>query len=129
MRANQSTGLFVGISGCSVNTRERRQYLLNGYHSICRVGQDTQLIGQCKHTLNSKRIQGNQILHVCEPPSASLYPALVTTLHRTGSRSGYDHIPHSAGIRARTEGNRIPHCIPYRLCNVPKSYRTRENNS
>ena len=67
---------------------------------------------------------GNQILQICEPPSARLYPALVTALHRTGC----DRIPHSTGTRS-TEGNRIPHCIPYRLRNVPESYCTRENNS
>ena len=55
-------------------------------------------------------ISGNQILHACEPPSASSYPALVT---RTGNRTSCDRIPHSAGIRARAEGNRIPHCIPH----------------
>ena len=68
---------------------------------------------------------GNQILHVCEPPSASSYPTLVTALHCTGC----DCIPHSVGIRGRTEGNRIPHCIPCRLHNMPESNRTRENNS
>ena len=46
--------------------------------------------------------KGNQILHVCEQPSAGSYPALVTALHRTGNRTGCDRIPHSAGIRERT---------------------------
>ena len=41
---------------------------------------------------------GNQILHVCEPPSACSYPTLVTALHRTGN-CAHDRIPHSTGIR------------------------------
>ena len=38
---------------------------------------------------------GNQILHVCEPLSASLYPAVVTALFVTVSRTllGYERAP------------------------------------
>ena len=64
------------------------------------------------------RVFGNRILHVCEPHSASSYSTLLTSLHRTGNRTGSDHIPHSAGIRVGTEGNRILHCIQYRVHSV-----------
>ena len=68
---------------------------------------------------NSKGIFGNLILHVCEPPSAHSYPALVTALHCTGNRTRCDRIPYSTGIRAHRRW-RIPHCIPYCPHNMPK---------
>ena len=42
------------------------------------------------------------------------YYMSVNLVSRIGNHTDCDPITHSDGIPARTKGNRIPHCIPYR---------------